>query len=35
MRQLGNAVPAQLAEAMGDWISEALEATSEVQTMAA
>jgi DNA (cytosine-5)-methyltransferase 1 len=35
MRQLGNAVPAQLAEAMGNWISEALEATAEVQTMAA
>lgn len=28
MRQLGNAVPAQLAEAMGDWIRETLVSTS-------
>lgn len=35
MRQLGNAVPAQLAEVIGNWISEMLDAADEAQQVAA
>jgi len=35
MRQLGNAVPVQLAEAMGDWMAQTLSSTTLAETMAA
>ena len=35
MRQLGNAVPAQLAEAIGDWMAETLAGTATAEVAAA
>ncbi len=35
MRQLGNAVPAQLAEAMGTWMAETLASTASAEIVAA